>query len=259
MTGMDVRDRRELFDAARHCLRTERRVSVDEHEAFGAFEQQVRELEGGTTSRQTGRAQLQLTGSSSRGMAAVREAYEATVMAVPHYEAEYGEPFDQHVRVEFGPELAALLTSGRAFDSQAKGTVLAAASQAQESREQLLDALDDERESLEDLAEELCSVLGELPEYREATFADRKFGTLDAYRARLTVLEEKCRVVVDRRQEALVDQRRGLALPIDGPDVPTFVYRELDVRYPVVSTAVDLLDQVQSLRRDVERALSRSR
>jgi hypothetical protein len=259
MTGIDTTQRQEVFDRARACLRTERRRTIDEQEAFRVFESQVRTLEGQSRGSQADVAEVQLAASgSARGLQAVRDAYEATVMAVPHYEEEYDEPFETHVQTEFGPEIAALLCQGRVLDGQSKGAVLAAAAQAQESRSQLLDALDDEQDSFEDLTAELRSVLEELPEYHEATYADLSFGALDAYRTRLTVLEEKCSAVVDRRQATLVDQRRDLALPIDGPDVPTFVYQTLDVRYPIVATAADALDHVQSLRRDVERALSYS-
>jgi len=259
VTEINREARRELFDAAVECLRTERRRVVDEREAFAAFERRMRELDGcgGSVRETTPGVQLATTGPQ-RGLEAVKNAYDATVMSVPHYDEEYDEPFSQHVRGEFGPELAALLTRRGTFDSRARQAVLAAASEAQESRSRLIEAVDAERESFEELAGELLSLLAELPEYEEAAFPERRFGTLDAYRARLLVLEEQCRDAVDRRQGALVEQRRSLSLPIEGPDVPTYLYRDLETTYPLVATAADTLDHVESLRRDVERALSYS-
>ena len=259
MTGINRQARRELFDAARERLRTERCRTADEREAFAAFERRVRELDGWSTPVQNDVSGVTLAAAGSqRGLGAVQEAYEATVMSVPHYSEEYDEPFEQHVRAEFGPDLAALLTQGQAFDSRTRQTVLAAASEAQETRDRLIRALDDEQESFEDVVGELLSVLEELPEYEDARFPKLLFGTLDAYRARLLVLEEKCNAAVDCRQESLVEQRRSLSLPIQGPDVPTYVYQGLEATYPIVATAADTLEHVESLRRDVERALSYS-
>jgi len=237
----------------------ERRRTVDEREAFRAFERRVRAVEDQSSAPQEGVSRVRLrTTSPAKGLRAVRDAYEATVMAVPHYGEEYDETFEQHVHAEFGPELTALLTRGEAFDTQSRRAVLAAASQAQEKRSRLLDALDAEQESFAESAEELRSVIEELSEYESAQFPSLSFGTLDAYRARLVVLEEKCNELVDDRQETLVNQRRNLSLPIEGPDIPTYVYQSLRATYPVVSTAATTVERIDSFRRGVERALSHS-
>lgn len=256
MTESNRRDPQDLFDAARGCLRRERRRTVDEQEAFEAFERRLRELDVASSTVREGVSRVQLAGTApTEGIRAVREAYEATVMSVPHYGEEYDEPFEQHLQGEFSPELAALLSRGTAFDSRVRQRVLAAAAHAQETRGRLLEALDIEQESFEASSAELLSVASELPEYRDVTFADRRYGTLDAYRTRLLTLEESCEAVVESRQEALLDQHRSLSIPVDGPDVPTYVYRDLEVTYPVVATAADVLDCTESLRGDVERAL----
>lgn len=258
MTSVNRDERAELFDAARDCLRTERRRTIDEQEAFRAFERRIRRLDRQGAPAQKGAMDVKLASGSARGLRSVRDAYEATVMSVPHYETEYGESFEQHVRVEFGPELAALLTRGTAFDTRARQAILAAASQAQETRETLANALDSEEESFATGTEELLPILDELAEYDPTQFSERSFGTLDAYRARLTVLEDHCETIVDRRQATLVDQRRTLALTIDDPDVPTYVYQNLETTYPIVSTAADALQQIDALGTAVERALGHS-
>lgn len=255
MTVIDPQYRQELFDAARHQLRTERRRLVDEREAFRAFEQHIRTLDGQCTPTQTNPAtHLAVTGDP-RGLRAVQSAYESTVMAVPHYEEEYDESFTEHVTGEFGPQIGTLLTQGSVLDTRAKQTVLGAASQAQEKREALITALEAEEESLVPASRELCSVVDELPEYEQAVFSDSQFGTLDAYRSRLTVLEQTCETVVDERQAALVEQRGQLSLPIEGPDIPTYLYQHMETTYPVVSTAAALLERIDTLKTEVERAL----
>lgn len=259
MTGVDRQHRRELFEAAQEALQRERRRTVDEREAFRAFERRVRNLDGQRSRVPEGDSPVRMvsTGSPST-VRPVRTAYEATVMSVPHYAEEYDEPFERNFRAEFGPELAALLTQSAALNAHSKQAVLAAASHAQEKRGRLIEALDAEQESFTEASEQLLSVIDELEEYETATFSELSFGTLDAYRGRLLTLEAHCDDLVEDRQAALVDQRRNLSLPIDGPDVPTYVYRHLEARYPVVSTAADVIERIGSLRGDVESALSQS-
>lgn len=258
MTGLTAAKRQELFDAARECLRTERRRTIDEQEAFRAFERRVRQLDGHAAPARKGATPVQLRSGSAPGLRTVRTAYEETVMSVSHYESDYGEPFEQHVHAEFGPELAALLTAGTVFDTRARQAVLAATTRAQATRETLIEALDSEAESFDATAGDLISIVEELAEYDPATFSDCSFGTLDAYRARLAVLEDHCEAIVDRRQATLVEQRRELTLTINDPDVPTYVYQDLETAYPVVSTAADVVQRIGTLRSGVGRELGRS-
>jgi hypothetical protein len=259
VTAIDRAECEELFDAARRQLRTERRRTVDEREAFRAFERHVRKLDGqGPTAQPSVSTQMVATGDP-RGLRAVQTAYESTVMAVPHYEDDYDEPFEEHVTGEFGAEIGALLTQASVLDTQSKQTLVGAANQAQDKREALVAALDAEKESVAPASRELLSVVDELQEYEDATFSEASFGALDAYRLRLSVLEETCEEIVDTRQEALVKQRKTLSLPIDGPDIPTYVYQPLETTYPIVSTAATILERIETHQKAVEQALIYSR
>lgn len=259
MTAIDRAECQKVFDAARRRLRTERRRTVDEREAFRAFERHVRKLDGqGTTTQPSVSTQMVATGDP-RGLQAVQSAYESTVMAVPHYEDDYDEPFEEHVTGEFGPEIAALLTQTTVLRPQSKQTLVGAATQAQDKRAALVDALGAEKESFVPASQELLSVVDELQEYEETPFSEASFGALDAYRLRLTVLEETCEAVVDTRQNTLVEQRRSLSIPIEGPDIPTYVYQPLETTYPVVSVAATVLERIETHRKSVEQALIYSR
>jgi len=255
VTAIDQADCQELFEAARRQLRTERRRTVDEREAFRAFESQLRKLDGQQTTAQPSVSTQMAVASGPHGLTAVQSAYKSTVMAVPHYEDDYDEPFEEHVTGEFGPEIATILTQATVLDPQSKQTLVGAARRAQNKREALVDALDAEKESFVPASRELFSVVDELQEYEQTTFAEASFGKLDAYRLRLTVLEETCEEIVDSRQEALVKQRRSLSLPIDGPDIPTYVYQPLETTYPIVSTAATIIERIETHRDAVEQAL----
>jgi len=255
VTAIDQADCQELFEAARRQLRTERRRTVDEREAFRAFESQLRKLDGQQTTAQPSVSTQMAVASGPHGLTAVQSAYKSTVMAVPHYEDDYDESFEEHVTGEFGPEIATLVTQTSSLRPQSKRTLVDAAAQAQDKRGALVDALDAEKESFAPVSRELLSVVEELQEYEEATFTDATFGTLDAYRLRLTVLEETCEELVETRQDALVRQRRTLSLPIEGPDIPTYVYQDLETTYPIVSTAATVLDSIETHQQAVEQAL----
>jgi hypothetical protein len=255
VTAIDRAECQELFETARRRLRTERRRTVDEREAFRAFESHVRKLDGQQTTTQPSVSTQMAVASGPHGITAVQNAYESTVMAVPHYEDDYDESFEEHITGEFGPEIATLVTQTSALGPQSKRTLLGAAAQAQDKREALVDALDAEKESFSPASRELLSVADELQEYEEATVRDASFGTLDAYRLRLSVLEETCEEIVETRQDALVRQRRTLSLPLDGPDVPTYVYQDLETTYPIVSTAATVLDRIETHQQAVEQAL----
>lgn len=259
MTAIDRAECQALFDAARRRLRTERRRTVDEREAFRAFERRVRKLDGQRTTTQPSVSTQMVATGSPRGLQAVQNAYESTVMAVPHYEDDYDEPFEEHVSGEFGPEIAALLTQTTILRPQSKQTLVGAATQAHEKRAALVDALDAEKESFAPASRGLLSVVDELQEYEEATFSEASFGALDAYRHRLTVLEETCEELVDTRQDALVTQRRSLSLPIEGPDIPTYLYQPLETTYPIVSTAATVIERIETHRNAVEQTLIYSR
>lgn len=84
---------------------------------------------------------------------------------------------------------------------------------------------------------------------------DRDFETLDAYRARLTVLEDRCDDQATNRRSTPQEQRHGLWLPVEGPDVPTYAYQYLDVDYPVLAAVTAVAERIEATRAEVERAM----
>ena len=95
-------------------------------------------------------------------------------------------------------------------------------------------------------------------EFAARSTEEAPFGTLDAYRARLSVLENKCETVADDRQSTLFEQRRTTGLPSGAPDVPQYVYQELPFDYPVMAAVADLTEAIEAVRDDLRWALARA-
>jgi hypothetical protein len=94
----------------------------------------------------------------SNAVSRVREAYESTVMAVPHYDEEYDDTYAESLGAEFDPHVAVALTEGSAFDRRCKDALLSAVAEARTARRSLLAAVDDEAESLSTMADRLADV-----------------------------------------------------------------------------------------------------
>jgi hypothetical protein len=259
---MDVSSTRTDFDtrlaAAIEELWRERRRTADELEALQAFEDRVRTM---TPEEQSfnERQPVGVTAAAARpatGLKKVRDAYESTVMSVPHYLEEYDDSYVESLIGEFSPEIASALTGGTEFNSRCKRALLSAVSNAQTARESLLEAIDRERESVHESKADLERLREEYEEFRSLQFNEKQFGTLDAYRARLNVVTQQCEELSERRQAAIFDQRRIQRLPADVPDVTVYFYQSLDVDYPVMSLVAELVDTIADLKNRVERAMT---
>jgi hypothetical protein len=245
----------DRFDHAAAALDREYRRTKAELEALESFIDEVGSLSPTSSSVTAAASRMQLRPSQPGGLDAVREAYRSTMMTVPHYEEEYDESYAEHVRHELGPDVATLLTSGQVFERHHKQVVIAAANDARARRGQLLTELDRERDSLADLREPVCGVAADVARLESITLAEQPAEMLDGYHTRLGVLDSRCHDLIDRRQSALVSQRRSMSLSLGGPDIATCVYSDLETDYPVVATLTELLDRIEELVTDVEHHL----
>ena len=286
MTATHADEGSDPIRAARAALRVERRRVVDEREAFRAFRGRASSIPGegggadasdpaadggfagagggirGTLAGPEGTA----PGATSPGsrLVAVRDAYRATVMSVPHYEAEYDDTYQRSVAEEFGPELAYALTRTDYFHEAYKRSLLSAVETAIQEREAFLDAVGSEIESVERAGSRLDPIRSEIEAIDdelggdEAAAAAVGFGALDACRTRTEALVEDCDRIAARRQRVLADHERRLAIGGD-LDFATYCYQDLDVSYPVLAAVGAVGDRLERLRGRIERAMARTR
>jgi len=156
---------------------------------------------------------------------------------------------------EHTEDIAALLVNGSTFGPQHRDAVLSAVAVARDRRTCLLDCIADEADSLEETRAVLVPLAEEFTDIEWTGIASQPPTQLDAHRQRLDVLEEKCDSLLEDRQSTLVEQRHSLTLPIDYPDIPTYLYQNLDTRYPVVSAVVRLLDRIDAVRGEIDAML----
>jgi len=264
-----------VLDDAREALRVERRRAGDEREAFRAFRSRVASVsaepvrtDGGAGPATGGDGPLGVAAPGSAaspasgppagsGLVAVRDAYQETVMSVPHYEREYDDTYERSVAEEFSPELAYALTRGPRFHGECKRSLLDATETAIEERERFVETVRSEVESVERAASRLAPIRSEVASTEDEAFAESGFGTLDAYRARIGVLVDDCDRIAARRQRELAAHERGLALD-DGVDLPTYLYQELAPTYPVLATVGAVGDRLSEVKRRIERAMARN-
>lgn len=248
----------ERLTAAETAVRREYRRTADEVEALRTFERRIRRIPAEHTPPNRGLTVGVETPppTVTEGLRRVREAYESTVMSIPHYAKEYGDVYEESLCEEFSVDLAIALTEGTNFDRRCKQGVLAGVSDSQRRRKALLDALEVERTSLLKATETLLSVANETTDLAARHVDEAPFGTLDAYRARLLVLVRHCDDVVANRQETLFEHRNAWKHNAEAPIFAGYVYQNQDTIYPVMAVAADVAGYVRDVRRRVERAMA---
>jgi len=243
-----------VFEAALNRIDTERQQTEAEIESFRSFETDV-EATSTAASRRRQPVAGTIRTADCDGLQKVRTAYRDTVMAVSHYETEYGDTCIESLRAEFGIEVAAALAGGEAFDACLKRMLLSKITEAIRERRGLLSALERERGSLVDTRDRVTDISAEIDTLSPGTAEKRSFGALDAYRSRLAVLRDQCETLAETRQETLADHRRRMALGSDGPDVQEYLYRDFEASYPVLSVLASLSGCIIELKTTVERAM----
>jgi len=247
---------------AHEVVRVERRRTGDERAAFAAFRSRLDAIPATTSTGVTPgwlSASTQAIGHErphiGTELLAVRDAYQSTVMSVPHYEEEYNDTYAASLAAEFGPELTAALTRESALHEHVRRSVLDQTTTAIETRDEFETVLDREQASVRAASEELHS-LDESVESLGKTAVDRlDFGGLDAHRARLEVLERRCEEVATTRQQERVAVERSMHFDGETDDVQTYLYQDLPVTYPVLAAVAAVGRQIDAVRRDVVRAI----
>lgn len=263
-TAVDEEVIEGAFERLRRQLRTEHEQLTAERRAFSAFADRIREIQpsegrstGGPSAVRGGGLAVDAGVTTDQStLAAVRRAYEETVLALPFYDDVYGDDYAESLRAELGTEIALSLTRPNCFSAAAKRATLSAVERAREERRAFLTVCERERDSVDAAAETLVPLAAELDTIDATPMHERTFGALDACRTRLAAIEDRCKAVAAERQSHLADQRDRQQLPVSCPDVPAYVY-DADANHPVISLVLDVLEAARALRRRAERAIAR--
>jgi hypothetical protein len=179
------------------------------------------------------------------GTEAVRTAYRETVMAVPHYDREYGDSLPASLRTEFGDRLAEQVVDDGPLTPMLQQALLGAVREAVSDRSRFLDVLGTERRSLEESERELDAV-----ESRTAELAEASTDSADRV-DELDRLESRCATVSRRRQELIHDRSSRDMSGVGGGSLLAYLYDGTDTRFPVLADASSCLRTIEAVRRDV--------
>ena len=235
-------------------LDAERRAVTAELDAFDAFVDRIEAVSAREPAPAGGVRGLDRGGEPS-GLAAVRDAYEETVMSVPHYDEDYGDTYRESVVAELGPEIGTALTEGERLQPYLKRVTVGKARSCRGDRERFLELLDVESESVAAVGSELRDLETELRGFDAGAPAAGAYGALEAEWRRLDVIEGEIDRLAADRQRSIIRQRREFTIP-SAPDVPTYLYHAFDADYPLLSLCVTLRERVTNHKSERERTFA---
>lgn len=232
---------------ASDAIADERERVRAERDAFAAFADRVTEL--ATSAAPTaGRQPVGLKSAPNAPVDAVDEAYRETVLALDHYETDYGEPLSVNLRAELGPDVADAVEMGGELTPDLQRGIVVAAEQARTEREAFLTELGTEADAISESTDRLRSVESALAELRDAPSIE-PFDRLAERWRRLERLERACEEIVADRRASLCD--RGAF------DLARYLYEPTGTPFPVVAGAADVAGDVRETRRHTTDMLTR--
>lgn len=245
--------------AALEAIRAEYEAITAEQEALSAFESRVEGLAtAGPTStvKGGGVGVVGATNGGSSGMAELREAYRETVMAVDHYDRDYGESFPVNIANEFGDGVAGAVLANDTLSPQVKQAVIASAREGTTRRERYLETLDRERRHLDEAGEVLGNAAAKCEEVDGDRLRRRSFEELQNRFERLDDERESLEMTLEQRQEQVQEgvtfgwQRR------DSESVYRYLYRDIDPTYPVLADGTRVLSRMDDVEDRLTTALT---
>jgi hypothetical protein len=258
MTDTDHSGLRDAIDA----VDREIECVSDERAAFDRFRARLTDIEPVEPSRASSAdvgisataVSVQRNPASTAPLRAVRTAYRETVMAVPHFDREYGETLETNIATEFGAEVASQVVGGRQLTPPLYRALLRGSETASDEREQFCRTLERERESVATVRQRLADVDRRLDDI------DQRLDELDGERgdaaaetrnrldARLDDLEAVCADVAADRQDLLHCRPEVRLSGVTGTSLNTYLYGEFDASCPALAAITARLDRVLESR-----------
>lgn len=243
---------------ARVTLEDERASVETERDAFEQFADEVQSLalSAQSTNRLT-TAQTVETGPGSHSLADVRQRYRETVMSVPDYDSEYGETLAEHLTAEFNSDVASVVVDGDQFTRPLKQLLVRQAHQSARERDQLLDAMGIEENSLEDSRSRLDAIDSAVERTAEKRVESEPFPSLVTADSDIRRTRRQCERLLEDRQGAIHRANRAFSGRSHSLGLQEYLYRDLDVTFPILTDTIELLETLEDQRSDLIRTLSR--
>ncbi len=260
-----VRTTQPTIERARGRVETEIELVERERKAFRRFVARLHDMGGerptpgemdterpsaGETSAGGGPAVATVREPTpSEGLRAVRAAYRETVMAVPHYDREYGDTLAESMAAELGETLAGHVVDGQVLTPRLYEAVRAASERARDDRSDFLRHLGQERESLCEVAAELNDIESRLVELETRIDQAPTSAQLSRVDDALAALEERCTDLANRRQATIHGRSVRKISGVEGVSLLQYLYADrLATVTPALSDLADCLDAVRHQR-----------
>lgn len=242
--------------AREYCARERDRTQA-EYDAFDQFLNDVQDIPASSTAsavEPAGEMSIVQTyvHPSGAGKQRLREAYEGSVMSVPHFSEDYDETIDENMAAEFGDEIAHAALNGQEFGPHVKRSLLQGAVDARERRRHFLTLLEAESASLNRHADRLADVKRRVDRASEPLCADLSFDELTANRECLADCEDAIEGVVEHRQSDRTEGKNAVLRLNKDLDLQEYLYQPMEVTYPVLAEAARLLSQIAIATRRIE-------
>lgn len=247
--------------SAKSAVEEEQSRTAAEREAFIQFGRTVADLNAQTSTSSPvaihdGGAVIARTESGSAGIDEVKGAYRDTVMSVPHYEEDYNEPLEENMAVEFGRDITVTVANETKLTPVLQSLLVSKANKAAQDRQSFMRALARERTSILEAEESFDDIQSTLSNFHPHELREGEFENLATRWEELDELESQCMEAVQTRQNRIESEPLADTVPEDEPSIFEYVYQSLEVDYPILATATDILDQIQTSRHTLTRIAS---
>lgn len=232
-----------LIERAITCVDDERSILESEREAFRELREFLRSSQPVNTT-QGGEPATRTIVQSRGSTAEFVDTYRETVMEVDHYESNYGEPIDENMAMELGPEIPTAVRSNAELNPLLHGQLQIAIDDSLQRRSQLLNVLDDERNCLQQAIEAYRTLDRRLDDLPDCRIDVMSFDELEHHWNRLSDLKERCEQVIRTRQQFIVQRRTSALDHDDHVSFNDYLYGTLESKFPVLKTGLELFDRI---------------
>jgi len=187
----------------------------------------------------------------SEAIQCVRDAYSETVMAVPHYETEYGDTLRESLSAEFGSRVAGSVVDAQSFTPLLRDALLEGAERARRERERFLAVVRDERESLEGLEAGLNECERRAVELGTGRGGPGDVPPADAL-AELRALERRCESLAERRQATIHDRVVPATAGVEARSLARYLYADEPTTCPGLAAVVDCVRTIRNAHTRLE-------
>lgn len=243
--------------AAMDRVREEMEFIRDEIDAFRRFDRRVERIpcvsdaqSGGATPGGTLAVQ-----SNASPPSELKRAYQSTVMAVPHYESEYGDSFEESVRTEFDEPIEQVLLGLVPFTPLAKSRLVSASENACTNRSALLDDLERELSALSTATGRLEEWTAELDRIHERTTEWNDCRASEEL-ARIERIREECDTLSSERQRRLRRQSKKTCQRGEPDRFVRYLYQEMPVTMPILADISSVGVRLDEERAHIQRQLT---